>query len=79
MEKLVVGDLATLSGGKEFVVFAQTNYNGEDYVYLMSNFTPLEIMFARQIVNGDNLDLQVVVNQDEKKALLKVFMQQNKK
>lgn len=79
MEKLVAGDLATMSDGKEYIVFAQAMYNGEDYVYLMSNFTPLEIMFAKQVASGENLDLQVVSNQDEKKALLKVFMQQAKR
>ena len=79
MEKLKAGDLATLSGGKEYIVFAQTMYNGEDFVYLMSNFIPLEIMFARQIVNGDDLELKVVSSQEEKKELLKVFLKQNKK
>ena len=78
MEKLVAGDLATLNGDKEFIVFAQTMHKGEDYVYLMSNFTPLEIMFAKQIVNGNDVDLQVVTNQEEKKELLKIFLQQNK-
>lgn len=79
MEKLIAGDLATMSDGKEYIVFAQTTYKGEDYVYLMSNFTPLEVMFAKQVVAGENLDLQVVSNQDEKKELLKLFMQQAKK
>ena len=77
MEKLVTGDLATLEGGKEFIVFSQVVYKGENYVYLMSNFTPLEIMFARQVVKGNELDLQIVTNQNEKKELLKVFLQQN--
>ena len=78
MEKLMAGDMATLSDGKQFIVFAQTMYNGGDYVYLMSNFKPVEIMFARQVVNGNNLDLQVVTDQEEKKVLLKVFLQENK-
>ena len=79
MEKLVAGDLATVSDGKEYIVFAQTMYKGSDYVYLMSNFTPLEVMFAKQVIDGGNLDLQIVSNQEEKKELLKVFLQQHKK
>ena len=78
MEKLMAGDMATLEGGKEFIVFSQLMYKGGDYVYLMSNFKPLEIMFARQVVNGAELDLQIVTNQEEKKELLKEFLKQNK-
>lgn len=78
MEKLMAGDMATLSDGKQFIVFAQTMYNGADYVYLMSNSKPVEIMFAKQVVTGNDLDLQVVADQEEKKVLLKVFLQENK-
>ena len=78
MEKLEVGEIAVIEDNKEYIVFSRLNDNGFDYVYLMSNFKPLEIKFAKQILNGDNLELEIVSNKEEKQRLLTLFKQNNK-
>ena len=46
--KIEAGELITLSNNKEYVCFSTLEDNGVDYVYLMSNFKPLEIRFGIQ-------------------------------
>ena len=71
--KTRICDVAVLEDGKEFVVFKATNHNGFDYVYLMSNFKPLEVKFAKQIPDGDGIKLEIVTDQAEKEELLNLF------
>lgn len=76
MEKLEFGEVAVLENGKEYVVFSKISDSGNDYVYLMSNFKPLEVKFARQIIDGDTLKLEIVSDKNEKEKLLKLFQKQ---
>ena len=56
MEKLEFGETAVLEDGTEYVCFARLEENGEDYVYLVSNFKPLKVRFAKQnLVDGDDV------------------------
>ena len=48
MEKLEFGETAILEDGSEYVCFARLEENGIDYVYLVSNFKPLKVRFAKQ-------------------------------
>lgn len=73
MEKLKFGEVAVLENNKEYVVFSQIEHNGIDYVYLMSNFKPLEVRFAKQIMDGNDLKLDIVSDQKEKEMLLELF------
>ena len=77
MEKLVAGDIATIEGGKEYIAFSTATMDGKDYVYLMSNFKPLEIRFARQYLDNGVLKLEVVNDQTEKQRLLELFQVNN--
>lgn len=77
MEKLEFGEVVVLENGKEYIVFSKANVDGVDYVYLMSNFKPLDIMFAKQIIDGDELKLDIVSNKEEKEKLLKMFQEQS--
>lgn len=73
MDKLKYGETAVLEDGREYTCFANLNDNGKDYVFLMSNFKPLEIKFAEQrIIDGD-LQIQIVANQELKVKLLNKF------
>lgn len=73
MEKLEFGETAVLEGGKEYVCFASLEENGVDYVYLVSNFKPLEVRFAKQIINNGELLLEIVQDQALKEHLLELF------
>ena len=73
MEKLEFGETAVLEDGTEYVCFAQLEENGEDYVYLVSNFKPLKVRFAKQnIVNGE-LQLEIIQDPELKQHLFELF------
>ena len=73
MEKLEFGETAVLEDGKEFICFKTLTEEGVDYVYLVSNYKPVEVRFAKQtIVNGELL-LEIVEDQELKEHLLEAF------
>ena len=73
MEKLEFGEVAVIDNGKEYIVFQTLEKDGKDYVYLVSNFKPLEVKFAvQEIVDGEFL-LRVDESQEEKEQLLEEF------
>lgn len=73
MEKLEFGEVAVLEDGKEYIVFQTLEKDGKNYVYLVSNFKPLEVKFAvQELINGELL-LNIVENQEEKEGLLEEF------
>jgi hypothetical protein len=73
MEKLEFGETAVLENGKEFVCFASLEENGVDYVYLVSNFKPLEVRFAKQTINNGELHLEIIQDQLQKQHLYELF------
>ena len=78
MDKLKAGEVCELDNGKEYIVFSQIEYNGYDYVYLMSNFKPLEVRFAKQSFDGEDLKLELVTDPTEKQTLLALFNEKKK-
>ncbi len=75
MEKLEIGETAVLENNKEFICFSRIQENGNDYIYLISNYKPLEIKFAKQnIVNGE-LELTIIENQEEKEYVYNLFQE----
>ena len=73
MEKLEFGETVVLENGKEFVCFASLQENGIEYVYLVSNFKPLEVRFAKQILVGDKLQLEMIQDPTLKQHLFELF------
>ena len=77
MEKLEFGEVAVLEDGKEYICFASLNENGVDYVYLVSNFKPLEVRFAKQVLTNGGLQLEIVEDQNLKMHLYEMFKDKN--
>ena len=50
--KLEIGELITLENNKEYICIKKTTFEGKDYVYLVSNFKPLEIRFAEESIEN---------------------------
>ena len=73
MERLSIGEVVTLEGDKEFICFHRIEDNGKSYVYMMSNFKPVEVFFAEEIIAGEQLRLEKVVSAEEKERLLRLF------
>lgn len=68
-----VGEILTLDNDKEYACVAVQAYKGANYLFLVSNFTPVEIRFAKEIINENGIDLEMVNNQQEKIELMELF------
>lgn len=73
MEKIKFGETVVLSNDKEYVCFGELFDNEIDYVYLISNSTPVEVLFARQENINDDVKLTIVSDKDEKNRVLELF------
>lgn len=71
--KLTDGEVIQLSNNKEYICVANIANEEKNYVLLMSNFKPLEIKFAEQIINGDNINMRIINNQEEKLKVMDLF------
>lgn len=70
------GETVTLDKDREFVCFSNLQYNGKDYVLLMSNGKPLEVRFAQQSDTDAGTQLTFVEDAAERQALFELFQQQ---
>ncbi|MBE6138385.1 MAG: hypothetical protein E7173_01400 [Firmicutes bacterium] len=75
--KIEAGEIITLSNDKEYICFSTAESDGKDYVYLMSNFKPLEIKFAEQFMEGEKVNVRIINEQEEKQKVLALFQKNN--
>jgi len=76
MEDIVIGEILTLSNGKDYIVYDIYKEDNETYVYLLSNFKPLEIKYTKQVVKDNQIALEMVT---DKALKLKLFEHFNSK
>ena len=77
MDKLKFGETAVLEDGRQYTCFANLKYQEKDYVFLISEFKPLQIRLAEQkIIDGD-LQIKIVVDKELKYNLLNILKQRN--
>ena len=79
MKNLSAGEIITLDNQKEFICVSRIVEDGRSYVFLMSNFKPLEIMFAEETVEGEDLCVTIVKSQEKKMHLLNLFQTEMRK
>lgn len=72
------GEIITLENGKEYICYSVIESSGNSYVYLISNFKPLEIRFGIQRLINGNIQIEIVNNPEEKKKLMGLFSEANK-
>lgn len=69
------GEIINLEG-KEYICVNSILDNGITYLYLMSNFKPLEIRFAKLLsISDDDLKIEIVTDNAEKVKVLNLFSQ----
>lgn len=68
--KLTDGEIIMLNDQKEYICVKCFNLNNKDYILMMSNFKPLEIKFAEQIINDNKIDIRIINNQEEKTKIM---------
>ena len=74
--KLEKGEIITLDNNEEYICANIINYEGTDYVYLISNFKPVKVKFARvKYLENNNLSVVLINDQKQKQALLGLFAQ----
>ena len=69
------GPFANIAHGCSSIIATNTalKISDYDYVYLVSNFKPLEVRFAKQVINNGELLLEIVQDQALKEHLLELF------
>ena len=70
--KIETGEIITLDNNKEYICFSTLNHEGKDYVYLMSNFKPIEIMFA---IEKYDSKIEIIGDPELKEKVLNLFKQ----
>lgn len=73
MKPLEVGEVIELDGDKEYIVLQAQNIDGIDYLYLVSNFKPLDVKFAKQEIINNEVQVTFVGDQEEKIKVLEHF------
>lgn len=67
------GQIVLLEDNKEYICVQNIIKDNENFLYLVSNFKPLEVRFAKQIQNSNDFSLEIINNKDQKIELLKLF------
>lgn len=78
MDKLKFGETIVLEDNREYTCFANIEDNGKDYVFLISNFKPVEVKIAEQILIGNDLNFKFITNSELKKYLFNLFQERHK-
>lgn len=70
------GEIITLDNNKEYICFSTLEDEGKHYLYLISNFKPLEIRFGIQTMENGEISIEIINDQAQKQKVLELF--QNK-
>ena len=67
------GEIVNLSNNKEYVVVNTIKLHNTTYVFLVSNFKPVDIVIATEKIVDDNIVLDEVTNTEELDYILSKF------
>lgn len=73
MERIEFGEIIVLENEEEYICFSKTEEAGKHYVFLLSNFKPLVVKFAEEVINGDHIELHLIEDSELKAHLFEVF------
>lgn len=68
-----VGQIVKLDDNKEYIIVDKLNFHNVNYVYLITNSKPLEIMIAVEKVKDDKIILEEVKDNNELDYVLSQF------
>ena len=66
------GEIISLENGKEYIIFSKIEEKGVNYLYLMSNFKPIEIMFA---IEKYDSKIEIIGDPELKEKVLNLLKQ----
>lgn len=58
---------------KEYICVSSKSYQDEIYYFLMSNFKPIDVKFAKKTESNDEIKLEIINNIEQKQTLLELF------
>lgn len=70
---LEIGEIVKLNDDKEFIVLNIINLHNVRYVFLISNFKPIEIVIATEKIKDENIVLEEVKDNNELDYILSQF------
>ena len=71
---LEVGEIVKLDNDKEYIVVNTISLHNLRYVFLISNFKPLDIVIATEKIKDENIVLEEIKNNDELDYILSQFV-----
>lgn len=71
---LEIGQIVTLSNDKEYIVVNRIKLHNINYVFLISNFKPLDIIVATEKNKDGNLILDEIKDNNELDYILSKFV-----
>ena len=71
---LEVGEIVKLDNNKEYIVVNTITLHNLRYVFLISNFKPLDIVVATEKIKDENIVLDEVKSNDELDYILSQFV-----
>ena len=74
--KIETGEIITLDNKKEYICVSRKDYQGSSYLYLISNFKPLEVRFAKEIIINSETRIEIVNEKGLKVQLLELFQKE---
>lgn len=79
MNRLEIGEVVTLDTGGEYICIDKIEQDGNTYVLMLSNFTPLTLNVAIEDIVNDEIKLTYVNDTKKKEELLKLFSEKHGK
>ena len=70
---LEIGEIVKLSNDKEYIVVNTMSLHNVRYVFLISNFKPIEIIIATEKIKDENVVLEEVKDNNELDYILSQF------
>ena len=69
--KFVKGEIIGLENNKEYICLDCVSEGNKDYYYLLSNFKPVEVRFAK--IENDSDIIEIIHEPNQVKELLEMF------
>lgn len=71
---LEVGEIVKLTEDKEYIVINAINLHNVRYVFLISNFKPLDIVIATEKIKAEDIVLEEIKDNNELDYILSQFV-----
>lgn len=79
MHKIMENEILTLDNEEEYICISRFENNNITYLALISNKKPITFRFAKEIVDGNNITLEIIYDQEEKERVLKLYEEELRK